>query len=77
MISLNMLAASSCVMEFLARAFPMREEPNCNYARTLIKFREAEQEFTAEYDFPKTSDPGLALGAAEPLLGIADLAGGV
>lgn len=76
-ISLNMLAASSCVMEFLTRAFPMREEPNRNYARTLIKFREAEQEFTAEGGFPKTSDPGLALGAAEPLLGIADLAGGV
>ncbi len=76
-ISLNMLAASSCVMEFLARAFPMREEPNSNYARTLIKFREAEQEFTAEKDFPKTPDPGLALGAAEPLLGIADLAGDV
>ncbi|MEN5033875.1 ThiF family adenylyltransferase [Pseudomonas sp. TWI929] len=76
-ISLNMLAASTCVMEFLARAFPMREEPNCNYARTMIKFREAEQEFTAESGFPKTADPGLAIGAAEPLLGIADLAGGV
>lgn len=75
-ISLNMLAASTCVMEFLARAFPMREESNCNYARTMIKFREAEQEFTAENDFPQAADPGLALGAAEPLLGIADLAGG-
>ncbi|TWC50926.1 JAB domain-containing protein similar to deubiquitination enzymes [Pseudomonas sp. SJZ080] len=75
-ISLNMLAASTCVMEFLARAFPMREESNANYARTLIKFREAEQEFTAESGFRHTPDSGLALGAAEPLLGIADLSGG-
>ena len=73
-ISLNMMAASACVMEFLARTFPMREEHNSNYARTLIKFREAEQEFTSEGGFQYTSDPGLASGAQEPLLGIADLA---
>lgn len=76
-ISLNMLAASTCVMEFLARAFPMREEPNANYARTMIKFREAEHEYTSQSSFQRTFDLGLGLGAAEPLLGIADLAGDV
>ncbi|QGG77341.1 ThiF family adenylyltransferase [Pseudomonas syringae] len=74
-ISLNMLAASTCVMEFLARAFPMREEPNCNYARTLIKYREGEHEYTSHNDFPCTADSGLGMGATEPLLGIADLSG--
>ncbi|HBO4309894.1 TPA: ThiF family adenylyltransferase [Pseudomonas aeruginosa] len=73
-ISLNMLAASTCVMEFLARAFPIREESSTKYSRTLLKFREAEQEFTAESDFLRTVDPGMAMGAAEPLLGLADLA---
>jgi proteasome lid subunit RPN8/RPN11 len=74
-ISLNMMAASACVMEFLARTFPMREEHNANYARTLIKFREAEQEFTRESEFESKPDPGLATGAVEPLLGIANLSG--
>ncbi|KTB94289.1 thiamine biosynthesis protein ThiF [Pseudomonas syringae ICMP 11293] len=74
-ISLNMMAASACVMEFVARAFPMREEHNSNYARTLIKFREAEHEYTRESGFQCTPEPGLASGAEEPLLGIADLTG--
>lgn len=74
-IALNMLAASTCVMEFLARVFRIREEPSSSYARTMIKFSEAEHDYTAEKNFRLTSDLGFALGPAEPLLGIADWGG--
>ena len=35
-IALNMRAASTCVMEFIARAYPFRHEPNAAYARTYM-----------------------------------------
>lgn len=40
-ITLNMRAASACVMEFIARAYPFRQEPNAAFARTRFMLAEA------------------------------------
>lgn len=70
-ISLNMLAASTCVLELLSRLFPMREDHNSRYARTEFSYTAAEHEFKQESEFPSSPNPLLASGAAEPLLGLA------
>ena len=67
-IALNMRAASSCMMEFIARAFPFRHDVNSKFARTRFMLAEAFEEFTAESEFKARPSPLLALGAAEPLL---------
>lgn len=69
-IALNMRAASTGVMEFIARAYPFRHEPNGLYARTDFMLAENIQEFTAEQSFKTTPTPLLASGNAEPLLGL-------
>ncbi|BCT69155.1 ThiF family adenylyltransferase [Nitrosospira sp. NRS527] len=69
-ISLNMRAASACVMEFIARAFPFRHEPNDSYARTRFLLAECLEEYSAEISFPIKCQPNLARGGAEPLLGL-------
>ncbi len=69
-ITLNMRAASTCVMEFLARAFPFRQEPNDRYARTRFMLSEAIEEFTGEDEFVSRVSPILARGDEEPLLGL-------
>jgi proteasome lid subunit RPN8/RPN11 len=69
-ISLNMRAASACVLEFIARAYPFRHECNSLYARTRFMLAEAIEEFYAEYDFTARSTPDLARGALEPLLNL-------
>lgn len=67
-IALNMRAASACVMEFIARAFPFRHDENARFARTRFMLAEAFEEFTCESDFCASPSPLLALGSAEPLL---------
>lgn len=69
-IALNMRAASACVLEFIARAFPFRQEPNSLYARTRFMLAENFEEFTAEFEFRRTPSRLLARGGLEPLLGL-------
>ncbi len=69
-IALNMRAASDCIMEFIARAYPFRHKSNDQYARKRFMLAEAHEEHSAESDFPSKASPLLASGAAEPLLGL-------
>lgn len=69
-ISLNMRAASDCVMEFIARAYPYRQDPNSERARTLFSLAAGEEEFNSETDFPRAPNPHLGRGLIEPLLGM-------
>lgn len=73
-ISLNMRAASACVMEFIARAYPFRHEPNSGYARTRFMLAECFEEHTAESEFSTQPASNLARGGREPLLGLPALA---
>lgn len=73
-ITLNMRAASACVMEFIARAYPFRQESNRCYARTRFMLAEAIEEFTAEEEFTTPTSTLVALGDEEPLLGLPILA---
>ena len=74
-ITLNMRAASACVNEFIARAYPFRLEPNHFYARTEFSLAACEEEYFAETAFTCTPNPILARGNAEPLLGMPMLKG--
>lgn len=69
-ISLNMRAASDCVMEFIARAYPFRQEPNRSRARAAFSLAAGEEEFTSETDFNCAPNPHLGRGLLEPLLGM-------
>lgn len=69
-ISLNMRAASACVMEFIARAYPFRHESNSLYARTRFMLAEAVEEFYAESEFKSRVSSDLACGDREPLLSL-------
>jgi len=69
-ITLNMRAASACVMEFIARSYPFRQEPNDNYVRTRFMLAEAIEEHTRESEFTKRESPFIASGDEEPLLGL-------
>jgi proteasome lid subunit RPN8/RPN11 len=73
-ITLNMRAASACVNEFVARAYPFRLERNERYARTAFSLAACEEEYMAEGDFVASPNPLLARGAQEPLLGLPALA---
>lgn len=72
-ITLNMRAASACVSEFIARAFPFREEENSRYARTIFTLSGCEEDYYTEKSFLASPKPRLAEGAREPLLGLPDL----
>jgi hypothetical protein len=67
-ISLNMRAASDCVMEFTARVYPFRQEPNDMRVRTLFSLAAGEVDFSSEDTFDRTENPILGRGLAEPLL---------
>jgi hypothetical protein len=70
-ISLNMRAASTCVNEFIARAYPFRHEGNASYARTQFSLAACEEEYTSESQLPRRSFPRqLGAGSREPLLGL-------
>jgi hypothetical protein len=69
-ITLNMRAASACVMEFIARAYPFRHENNGLYARTTFMLAEGIEEFSAEKDFKARISPDISRGEEEPLLNL-------
>lgn len=75
-IALNMRAASACVLEFIARAYPFRHESNTRYARTRFMLAECVEEFTGEEEFARSASTQLARGAEEPLLGMPILSEG-
>ncbi len=74
-ITLNMRAASACVNEFIARAYPFRLGPNHLYARTEFSLAACEEEYIAETAFTRSPNLILARGNAEPLLGMPMLRG--
>jgi hypothetical protein len=67
-ISLNMRAASAAMLEYVARSFRVRHEPNERYARTVFSVAEMEDEHYAEGHFDPAMSPILGMGATEPLL---------
>lgn len=69
-IALNMHASSACVMEFIARAYPFRQQPNREFARTRFMLAEAFEEREAESSFTVKPTALLGAGAVEPLLGL-------
>lgn len=69
-ITLNMRAASAQVNEFIARAYPYRQEPNRNYARVAFSLAACDEDHHSEDDFERTENALLGRGAAEPLLGL-------
>lgn len=69
-ITLNMRAASACMNEFIARAYPYRHENNERYARTQFSLAACEEEFTPESAFPCAPNSSLGRGSLEPLLGL-------
>lgn len=69
-ITLNMRAASAAVMEFIARAFPFRHEPNENFARSIFLLAEGCEERTAERAFARAENALLGRGNQRPLLGL-------
>lgn len=69
-ISLNMRAASACVIEFLARLFPFRGFPNEARARAIFMLAEGDEDTFAESQFTNGDRFPIACGASEPLLGL-------
>jgi hypothetical protein len=69
-IALNMRAASAALMEFIARAFPFRHEPNKNFARSIFLLAEGCEERTAESAFDRAENVLLGCGDERPLLGL-------
>ncbi|MDN4654713.1 ThiF family adenylyltransferase [Enterobacter hormaechei] len=72
-ITLNMRAASACVLEYIARCFPFREYPNKGYARTLFSLSGVEEDYIDEDAIARAPNPRIAAGRKEPLLGIPEL----
>ncbi|MBX4997459.1 ThiF family adenylyltransferase [Rhizobium lentis] len=69
-ITLNMRAASALMNEFIARAYPYRQEPNRNYARVAFSLAACEEDHHSEDDFERKENALLGRGATEPLLGL-------
>lgn len=69
-LSLNMRTASAAVMEFVARAYPFRQEPNRNFARTIFDLAAGEEERLCEDEFVARDNPLRGSGARAPLLGL-------
>ena len=69
-ISLNMRAASDCVMEFIARVYPFRQDSNALRARTLFSLAAGEEDHFGEDEFCQEHDTYLGRGLTEPLLGM-------
>lgn len=74
-IALNMRAASAAVLEYIARAFPFRHEPNRHFARTIFRLGEGSEERESEDVFESCESGILGMGAHEPLLGLPALGG--
>ena len=73
-ITLNMRAASACVIEFLARMFPFRQFPNEARARSIFMLTEGDEDTFAESQFTAGNRFPVASGVTEPLLGLPALA---
>lgn len=73
-IALNMRAASASVLDFIARLYPFRHDPNGRYAQTRFSLAVGDETLKAESAFTRSPNPLLATGAAEPLLGLPRLA---
>lgn len=69
-IALNMRAAADLMLEFIARVYPFRHDPNKRYARRQLSFAAGEEEFMQEDAFNVGDNPLLARGGQEPLLGL-------
>lgn len=69
-ITLNMRAASACVIEFLTRLFPFRSFSNDERARTIFMLAEADEDVFAESQFTAGNRLPVACGPSEPLLGL-------
>lgn len=72
-ITLNMRAASAVVNEYIARAYPFRQEPNQRYARTMFSLAACEEDHYAEIEFQRHENDLFGCGGAEPLLGLPSL----
>ena len=73
-ISINMKAASTAVLEMIGRLCPFRHDRNASYARTILRMAEGEEEHIEEGEFSTTNQPLFARGDAEPLLNMPALA---
>jgi hypothetical protein len=73
-ITLNMRAASACVIEFLARMFPFRQFPNETRARSIFMLAEADEDVFSESHLKAGDRFPVALGVTNPLLGLPALA---
>lgn len=69
-ITLNMRAASDCMMEFIARCYPFRHESNSLYSRTTFSLADREIEFESDSSFHCSDNPFLGRALEEPLLGM-------
>ncbi|MES0321214.1 ThiF family adenylyltransferase [Citrobacter sedlakii] len=69
-ITLNMRAASDCVMEFIARKYPFRHDPNSKRARSVFSLAASDVDFMSESDFACAPNPHLGRGLIEPLMGM-------
>jgi hypothetical protein len=72
-ITLNMRAASACVIEFLARTFPFRAFPNEEHVRSIFMLAEGDEDTFGEAQFAAGKRFPLALGKTDPLLGLPSL----
>jgi hypothetical protein len=69
-ITLNMRAASACVVEFIARLFPFRQFPNEARARSIFMLAEGDEDVFAESQFTGGDRFPVAVGVTDPLLGL-------
>jgi len=68
-----MRAASACVIEVIARAFPFRHFRNEERARTIFMLAEGEEEYVAESAFRRSESLPVGFGTQEPLIGLPSL----
>lgn len=69
-ITLNMRAGAAAVNEYVARAYPFRQDPNEKYARTEFSLAACEEEYSKETSFTVGPNALVARGDLEPLLGL-------
>lgn len=69
-IALNMRAASSAMLELVARIFPFRHDPNRSKARSLFALADGEEEYFSEDEFEPGPTADVGRGPLEPLLGL-------
>ncbi|SKA14877.1 ThiF family adenylyltransferase [Novilysobacter spongiicola] len=69
-ITVNMIAASFAVQEFVARAYPYRSEPSQQYARIEFDLVDGELTVLSEDTFVAVRSSDYATGLGSPLLGL-------